>query len=339
MRSIYDYNYMELESWLVENNEKKFRTKQVFEWLYDKKVNNFLMMSNLSGDLISKLEENFLLDTLVLKTKESDVDVNKYLFKLSTDDFIEAVVMRHNYGYSVCISTQVGCNMGCSFCESGKLKKVRNLELNEMLEPILFIEKDLSIKVSRVVLMGIGEPFDNYDNVMKFVKHINDYRVLNIGSRHITISTCGIIPKIEQFSKEDGQVNLAISLHAPNDKLRSELMCINNAYNIKDLIACLDNYIKITNRRVTFEYILLDGINDSIKCANELVDLLHGMNAYVNLIPYNSTSTLDYKRSTKESIDSFYKVLASRKINVTLRREFGSKISGACGQLSSKGDK
>lgn len=338
MRSIYDYNYMDLETWLVDNNEKKYRAKQVFEWLYDKRVTNFNMMSNLSGDLIKKLEENFLFSTLVLKTKESDIDVSKYLFKLSSNEFIEAVLMKHNYGYSVCISTQVGCNMGCCFCESGKLKKLRNLDLHEMLEPILFIENDLSIKISRVVLMGIGEPFDNYDNVMRFLKHINDYRVLNIGTRHITVSTCGIIPKIDQFSKEDGQVNLAISLHAPNDKIRSNLMPINNAYKINDLIKCLKNYIKVTNRRVTFEYILLSGINDSIACANELVDLLHGMNCYVNLIPYNTTSSIEYKRSSKENIDVFYNVLASRCINVTLRREFGNKISGACGQLSSKGE-
>lgn len=339
MISIYEYNYDDLETWLLDNNEKKYRTKQIFEWLYDKKVKQFSDMSNLSSSLILKLENNFSFNTLEIVNKESDVDVNKYLFKLSCDNYVEAVLMKHVYGYSVCISTQVGCNMGCKFCESGKLKKVRNLNLDELIEPILLIEEDLNVKISRVVLMGIGEPFDNYDNVMKFVKHINDYRVLNIGTRHITVSTCGIIPKIKQFSNEEGQVNLAISLHGTNDEKRSMLMPINNAYKINDLIDALKEYINKTNRRVTFEYILLEGINDSVEEAVELSKLIRGMNCYVNLIPYNSTSSIEYKRSSKEAIDSFYQCLIKNKINVTLRREFGSKISGACGQLSSKGGK
>ena len=337
MENIYNYNYTNLENWLINIEEKKYRTKQIFEWLYTKRVNSFDMMKNMPNSLVAKLKENFSINTLKIVKKEEDIDVYKYLLELPSKDYIEAVLMRHNYGYSICLSTQVGCNMGCGFCESGKLKKINNLTLNQMIEPMLLIENDLNIKISRVVLMGIGEPFDNYDNVMKFVHHINDYRVLNIGTRHITISTCGLVPKIKKFQEENGQVNLAISLHAANNETRNKLMPINKAYNIELLITTLKEYINATNRRVTFEYILLADINDKTEDAIELANLLRGMNCYVNLIPYNTTSSIEYKRSTKENIDNFYQTLIKKGINTTLRREFGSKISGACGQLSSKG--
>ena len=244
--------------------------------------------------------------------------------------------MRHNYGLSVCVSSEVGCNMGCRFCESGRLKKVRNLEAYEMVGQIIQIEKEINERIKSVVIMGIGEPLDNYQNVMNFIKIINDPKGLAIGARHITLSTCGLIPKIKELSTFPLQINLAISLHAPNDELRSSLMPINKAYPLKDVIAAVKEYIEKTNRRVTMEYILLKDVNDSIACAHELATLLRGMNVYVNLIPYNETNHLEFKKSSQKAIDAFYQSLQKEKINVTVRREFGSKISAACGQLRSK---
>lgn len=244
--------------------------------------------------------------------------------------------MEHDYGLSVCVSSEVGCNMGCAFCESGRLKKIRNLESYEMVEQILLIEKDIGKRISSIVIMGIGEPLDNYDNVMDFIKIINDAKGIAIGARHITISTCGLIPKIKKLSEEPLQVNLAISLHAPNNKIRNMLMPVNKVYSIEELIITIREYIARTNRRVTIEYVMLDSVNDSLESANELADLLHGLNVYVNLIPYNETNHLEFKKSSKETIMKFYDVLKKRKINVTIRKEFGSKIDAACGQLRSK---
>ena len=244
--------------------------------------------------------------------------------------------MRHDYGNSICISSQVGCNMGCRFCESGRLKKVRNLTAGEMVEQILKVEEDINERITHVVIMGIGEPFDNYENFTRFVEIVNYQKGINIGSRHITVSTCGIIPKIKEFSEFPYQVNLAISLHAPNNEIRDMLMPINKVYPVQELIKEIRNYIKVTNRRVTFEYILLSGINDSSECANELCDLVKGLNCYINLIPYNETNNSGYKRSKKDTISNFYDIIKKRKINATIRREFGSNISAACGQLRSK---
>lgn len=336
MRNIYDLTYDELETYLLDNNEKKYRTSQIFEWLYTKRVTSFESMTNLSKELIAKLNTNFTIKRLEIVSEECDKDVNKYLFKLSDNEHIESVLMHHNYGLSLCISSQVGCNMACTFCESGRRKKVRNLELYEMILQILQIEERVNKRISHIVVMGIGEPFDNYDNIVRFIKNANDYRCLNIGSRHITISTCGIIPKIKEFSHLPYQVNLAISLHASNDELRSKLMPINKAYPLKELIKAIKEYIDITNRRVTFEYILLDGINDKEENAKELANLIKGMNAYINLIPYNENSNILYRRSKKDKILAFYDIIKKEGINVTIRREFGSKISAACGQLRSK---
>lgn len=334
--SIYNLTYEELENYLLSINEKKYRAGQIFEWLYDKRVSSFDEMSNLSKDLILKLKDSFNMDRLELVKEEKDEDVNKYLFKLHDNNHIECVLMRHNYGLSLCISSQVGCNMGCSFCESGRLKKQRDLTAGEMILQIMIVESLIKERITHIVIMGIGEPFDNYDNIVKFISIANYYKGLNIGSRHITVSTCGIIPKIKEFSKLPYQVNLAISLHAPNDELRSKIMPVNRAYPLKDLIVALKEYIKNTNRRVTFEYILLDGINDSKKEALELANLIRGMNAYVNLIPYNENSNFLYKRSKKDEILKFYDIIKKEGINVTIRREFGSKISAACGQLRAK---
>ena len=244
--------------------------------------------------------------------------------------------MKHDYGNSLCVSTEVGCNMGRHFCESGRLKKLRNLNAFELVLQILKVEEDIEERISHVVLMGIGEPFDNYDNVMKFINIINDPKGINIGIRHITISTCGIIPKIREFTNEKIGVNLAISLHAPTDLIRDKIMPINKVYKIGDIMDAVRDYIAKTNRRVTFEYILLKDVNDSEKCAKSLAELLKGINCYVNLIPYNETSNIEYKTSPKVTINRFYDILKENNINVTIRREFGSKVSAACGQLRSE---
>ena len=333
MKSIYSMTYSELEDFFTSNGYKKFKAKQVYDWLYKKRVNSFKEMYNVSKKVVELLEENFIFDSIEMLLKKEDVDVAKYLFNLSDNNKVEAVLMNHDYGNSLCISTQVGCNMGCKFCESGRLKKVRNLETSEMVLQILKVEADIGMRISHVVLMGIGEPFDNYDNVISFVDIINNANGIALGSRHITISTCGIVPKIREFTNYDKQVNLAISLHAPNNEIRNKIMNINKAYNIDELMKSLKEYISVTNRRVTFEYIMLKDINDSASCALELANLLKGMNCYVNLIPYNETSHIEFKKSSQKSILDFYDVLKKNNINVTIRREFGRKVSAACGQL------
>ena len=243
--------------------------------------------------------------------------------------------MRHDYGTSICISSEVGCNMGCKFCESGRVKKKRELKTEEMVEQILLVQDDIKEKLSHVVIMGIGEPFDNYDNVTNFIKIINHAKGLAIGSRHITVSTCGIVPKIREFASFPHQVNLAISLHAPNDELRNKIMPINKAYPLKELMSALKYYYDKTNRRLTFEYIMLENVNDSKDNAKELVNLLKSFNCYVNLIPYNETENIEFKRTKKDKILEFYDIIKKNGMNVTIRREFGSNISAACGQLRS----
>lgn len=334
MKSIYDFTREKLEEFFIGQNEKKFKAIQVYEWLYKKRISSFEEMQNISKTTIQLLKENFLIDKLNLLASQSDVDVDKYLFELKDQNKIEAVLMHHDYGYSLCISTEVGCNMGCLFCESGRLKKVRNLEVSEMVLQILQIEKLKNVRISHVVLMGIGEPFDNYDNVIDFIKVINDPKGIDLGARHITISTCGLVPKIKEFMELNTQVNLAVSLHAPNNYLRDKIMPINKAYKIEELMEAIKAYIKKTNRRVTFEYIMLKDLNDTKDCALELAKLLKGINCYVNLIPYNRTSAHDkFGKSDKETILKFYDILKKNNINVTIRREFGSKVMAACGQL------
>ena len=333
MKNIYDYTLEELENYFINKNEKKFKATQIFEWLYKKRINNFDEIRNVKKETIESLKQDFVLSELEIIDKKVGKDVVKYLFNLDDNNKIEAVLMKHDYGNSLCVSSQVGCNMGCSFCESGRLKKIRNLNTYEMVLQILKIEKDLNIRISHVVLMGIGEPFDNYDNVIKFISIINSGKGIDIGARHITISTCGIIPKIKEFIKDGRQINLAISLHAPNNIIRDKIMNINKIYKIEELIDVLKEYISVTNRRVTFEYIMLDGINDTEECAVLLSKLLKGINCYVNLIPYNETSHIEFKKSKQEVILKFYDILKQNKINVTIRREFGSNVEAACGQL------
>ena len=336
MDNIYNYKLNELEEYFLGIGDKKFKAKQIYDWLYIKRVNDFKLMTNIKKELQDKLSKDFNTNFIKIKTIQKSDLTNKYLFELLDGNYIEAVLMRHDYGISVCVSSQVGCNMGCCFCESGRLKKVRDLESYEIVQQIILIEEDIKERIDSVVIMGIGEPFDNYENIMKFIRIINNPFGINIGARHITISTSGLIPKIEKFMEEDIQVNLAVSLHAPNDSIRNKIMPVNKVYNISMLIECLKKYISKTNRRVTIEYVMLNSVNDSIDNAKELSNLLRGMNVYVNLIPYNETSHIEFKKSNKSNIMNFYDVLKKYGINVTIRREFGGNIDAACGQLRAK---
>lgn len=331
--NIYDYTKTDLENYLIENGFKKYNASQLIDWIYKKKEYSFDKMSNLSKNLVSFCIDHFIIKDLKLVKKETSKLANKYLLELDDANKIECVLMFHDYGNSLCISSQVGCNMGCKFCESGRLKRVRNLETNELISQIITVQNIENIRVDYVTLMGIGEPFDNFDNIKKFIEIVTNPHMLEIGSRHITISTCGIVPKIKEFADLDLQVNLAVSLHAPNNEIRNRIMAINKAYSIEEIINAIEYYIEKTNRRVTIEYIMLRDVNDSEDCAYELVRLLKGKLVYVNLIPYNETSSFDFKRSNDFKITKFYDILKSNNVNVTIRKEMGSNLSAACGQL------
>lgn len=336
MKNIFGYTKKMLEDYFLDIGEKKFKATQVFEWLYVHKNWNIFEFSNIKKSVLDKMDADFTLDFIKMEIVEEGNLVKKFLFRLLDGEKIEAVLMEHDYGLSVCVSSQVGCNMGCRFCESGRLKKVRNLETYEIVEQILLIEKYIGKRISSVVLMGIGEPFDNYDNIIDFIRIINDAKGLAIGARHITVSTCGLVPKIVEFSDSDLQVNLALSLHGATDEVRNKIMPINKAYNLESVMKAISDYIKKTNRRVTIEYVMLDNINDREIDAINLSKLLKGMNVYVNLIPYNETNNIDYKKSKR--INEFFQSLKNKGINVTIRREFGGTIKAACGQLRSESD-
>jgi len=337
MKNIYNETLDSLKTYLEEQGFKAFNARQIFEWIYKKKVTNFDDMSNLSKTLRQHLKTYFRVGSLTLSTKQVASDgTTKFLFELDDNHLIEAVLMYHDYGNSLCVTTQVGCNIGCSFCASGLQKRIRNLKVAEIVMQLIEVEALENLKISHVVLMGTGEPFDNYDNTMKFIDVINSPYGLEIGARHITVSTSGIVPKIYTFAEEPKQVNLAISLHAPNNQTRTRLMKINEVYPINELIQAVKFYIDKTNRRVTFEYILLEGENDSLDDANQLSDLLRGLNCYVNLIRYNAVSEFDYKGSNEKRANAFYNQLTKRGIQATLRREKGADIDAACGQLRSK---
>ena len=340
--SLYGKTLQDLQEIILSLGYKKYNGEQILRWLYQSQVTSIDEMSNLSLQLRETLKEKYeiYLPEIVKKQVSSDGTI-KYLLKLQDGNLVETVLMRYVYGNAVCVSSQVGCNMGCSFCASGLLKKVRDLTSAEITSELMTIQLDLNKngeRVSHVVIMGIGEPFDNYDNVMKFIYCINEAKGLAIGARHISVSTCGLVPKIRQIMNEKIQINLAISLHAANDETRNKIMKINHAYNMKDLKEVLLEYCNATNRRLTFEYILLKGINDSSEDAIQLAKWLEGTCSYVNLIPYNAVNESPYQRSDEKSINNFYNLLKNYKINVTIRREFGKDIEAACGQLRAKSE-
>lgn len=333
--NIYGLTLEELEDLFVSLGSRKFHALQLFSWLYEKRIEEYSSITNIKKEIIDEISSKYSIERLKIVDVQDDVDVSKYLFELYDGEHIEAVLMRHDYGNSICVSSQVGCNMGCRFCESGRRKKVRNLETYEMVLQIIMIEKLINERISHVVVMGIGEPFDNYDNLIKFFKIINHPKGMAIGARHITVSTCGLVPKILEFSDFPLQINLAVSLHAPNNEIRNKIMPINKAYPIEEVIKALKIYLEKTNRRLTFEYILLKDVNDSCECAEELAKLVKRINCYINLIPYNETNNIEYRRTNTIQIMKFYDILKKNNVSVTIRREFGGKISAACGQLRS----
>ncbi|WP_339226367.1 23S rRNA (adenine(2503)-C(2))-methyltransferase RlmN [Oceanobacillus sp. FSL K6-2867] len=343
--SIYGLTYKQLTEWLVERGEKRFRADQVWNWLYKKRISNFSEMRNVNKDTIELLEENFVLHTLGEEIRQESKDGTiKFLFKLSDGNLIETVLMRFPYGLSVCVTTQVGCNIGCTFCASGLLPKSRDLTSGEIVEQIMNVQKHLDTKgegdrVSHIVVMGIGEPLDNYKNLMDFLYVVNDDAGLNIGARHITVSTSGLAHKMYEFADTDIQVNLALSLHAPNNELRSRIMKINKAFPIEKLMKAVDYYLEKKNRRITYEYIMLRDINDHKEEAIQLANLIkdHRHLAYVNLIPYNTVDEhSEYQRSESSSIQLFFETLKARGIHCGVRWENGADIDAACGQLRSK---
>ncbi|MFJ5765217.1 MULTISPECIES: 23S rRNA (adenine(2503)-C(2))-methyltransferase RlmN [unclassified Lysinibacillus] len=338
--SIYSLQPHQLEEWLKENGEKPFRAAQIFDWLYNKRVKTFEEMSNLSKTLRDKLEASFALTTLstIIKQESKDGTI-KFLFQLQDGYSIETVLMRHEYGNSVCVTTQVGCRIGCTFCAStlGGLK--RHLLAGEIVEQVVKVQQaldEVNERVSHIVIMGIGEPFDNYEAMMSFLKVINHEKGLNIGARHITVSTSGIVPKIYEFADEQLQINFAVSLHAPNQEARQKLMPIARAYKLDELMEAVRYYTKKTGRRVSFEYGLMSGENDSVEVAEELSALIKGIKCHVNLIPVNYVPERDYIRTSRSKIFAFEKTLKKNGINVTIRREQGSDIDAACGQLRAK---
>jgi 23S rRNA (adenine2503-C2)-methyltransferase len=334
MEDIYGLTIEEMEEYFLSLGSKAFHAKQLFSWLYEKRIEDYKDITDIKKDLVEVIAKEYSFDRLKIVDVQEDVDVNKYLFELSDGEHIEAVLMRHDYGNSICVSSQVGCNMGCKFCESGRRKKVRNLEVHEMVLQILMIEKELGMRISHVVVMGIGEPFDNYDNLIKFLKIINHPKGMAIGARHITVSTSGIAPKIVEYSKEGIQVNLAISLHASNDETRNKLMPINKAYPLNKLFDAIREYCVNADRRVTIEYILLAGVNDTPEHARELTKTLANTPCKINLIPFNPHEGSEFKKPSKKAIDEFYQILINKGFTVVTRKTRGDDIQAACGQLA-----
>ena len=339
--NIYGLTLEQLEELMVQENQNKYRAKQLFSWIYEKNVTDFDLMSDISKKFIAILKEKYCLIKPTIFTKQVSSDGTiKLLLEMEDGAKVETVVMRYNYGQVACVSSQVGCNMGCSFCASGLLKRQRNLTTSEMVGEILVLNdliKEENLRVTHVVVMGTGEPFDNFDNVMNFIKIINNQKALAIGARHITVSTCGIPDKIRMYASSGLQINLAISLHAPNDELRSKLMPINKAYPLHELMEAIKYYNVTADRRITFEYILLKDVNDTMECADELASLIRPVFAYVNLIPYNEVNENGYHRSTRAK--EFMDRLMKKGVNVTIRKEFGTDIDAACGQLRAKKEK
>ncbi len=340
MINLYGLTLQKLESLMLEEKQSKFRAKQLFTWIYEKGVTNFDDMSDISKSFRDVLKEKYCLEKPAIFTKQEASDGTvKLLLEMKDGAKVETVLMRYNYGNVICVSSQVGCNMGCSFCASGLLKKQRNLESHEMVGEILVMNdllKSANEKITHVVVMGTGEPFDNYDNVIDFVRIINDQKALAIGARHITVSTCGIPDKIRKYGQEGLQINLAISLHAPNNELRSKLMKVNRAYPLEELIPAVKDYIDHAGRRVTYEYIMLKGVNDSLEHARQLCELIKPTYAYINLIPYNDVLENGYHRADSETVHAFMDYCLKHGVQTTIRKEFGTDIDAACGQLRAK---
>ena len=343
--SIYGLTIDQLTAWLIENGHKKSRAQQIWEYLYQRRVTSFSEMTDVNQACVQLLSDNFVIQTLQEHIKQESADGTiKFLFKLQDGNLIETVLMRQKYGLSVCVTTQVGCNIGCSFCASGLLAKSRDLSSGEIVEQIMNVQlhldkKGQGEKVSHVVVMGIGEPFDNFENLLDFIKVIKDDKGLAIAARRITVSTSGLANKIVEFTDKQLQVNLAVSLHAPNNELRTRIMKINRAIPIEKLMKAMEYYIEKTNRRITIEYILLRDVNDHKQEAEQLASLLRplGQQVYVNLIPYNPVDEhSQYQRSEQESVLSFYDTLKKGGVNCKIRQEHGTDIDAACGQLRSK---
>lgn len=337
MKNIKDYLLEDLKEEMVKIGEKKFRAEQIYKWLYEEKVKTFDEMTNLSIELRNKLKENYTMcNYKILQKQESKDGTKKYLFDVLDGNAIETVLMKYHHGYSICVSSQIGCKMGCKFCASTGLKFARSLTSGEIVEQILAVEQDENVRISNVVFMGIGEPLDNYDNVVNAIRIINHPKGLNIGARHISVSTSGLVPNIYRLAEENIQCTLSISLHATNNEKRSEMMPVNNRYNIEELIQACKDYIKKTNRRISFEYALAKDNNDNLEDAKELVKLLKGMLCHVNLIPINKIENGKFSKSTNENIMKFRDYLNDHGIVATIRRELGSDIDAACGQLRRK---
>ena len=334
MKNIKDYDLDNLKEELFNIGEKPYRAEQVFKWLYQEKVKSFDEMTNLSLELREKLKQNYTIcDFNILKKQESKDGTIKYLFDVLDGNAIETVLMSYHHGYSICVSSQIGCKMGCKFCASTGIDFIRNLSSGEIVEQLIKVEQDTGVKISNIVFMGIGEPFDNYDNVMKALRIINNPKGLNIGARHISISTSGLVPGINRLSNENIQCTLSISLHATNNEKRSSMMPINNAFPIEELMQACKDYIEKTHRRISFEYALAKDNNDNLEDAKELVQLLKGINCHVNLIPINKIENGEFIKSSNENIMKFRDYLNDHGIVATIRRELGSDIDAACGQL------
>ncbi len=334
-KDIASLNWEELQKELLEAGEKKFRASQIYEWIHKKGAEDFSEMTNLSKALREKLEQNFRIPKVEMIARQiSKKDgTSKFLFCLEDGNVVESVLMRYKHGNSVCISSQVGCRMGCRFCASTLDGLERNLEPSEMLGQIYRIEKIIGERVSNVVVMGTGEPLDNYDNLLKFIHLLTDEHGLHISQRNVTVSTCGIVPKILSLAEENLQITLALSLHGSTQEKRKQLMPVANKYELSEVLKACDTYFEKTGRRMTYEYSLVHGVNDTDQDAQELSDLLHGRNCHLNLIPVNPIKERDYQRPTRENAQKFQNKLEKRGINVTIRREMGSDIDGACGQL------
>ncbi|MFV0499469.1 MAG: 23S rRNA (adenine(2503)-C(2))-methyltransferase RlmN [Bacilli bacterium] len=334
MKSVYNFTINEYIDYFSSIGESKYRSKQMFNAIYKNSIKSFEEITTIKKDLRETIKKDLHFSSLkIIDVLESNKTI-KFLFELHDGNVIETVLMRQEYGNCVCITTQVGCNMGCKFCASGELSKLRNLDVFEMVLQIIEVQNWLEERISHVVVMGIGEPFDNFENVMNFIEIINSDLGLGIGSRHITVSTSGIAPKIIEFANRNKQVNLAISLHSTFDNIRNEIMPINIKYNLDELKKALFYYCDNTSRRLTIEYVLINNINDSIEDARNLIKYLRGLHYYINLIPLNAVNS-EYNRSSDENIKSFFDYLSKGGINVRLRQEFGETINAACGQLRS----